>query len=51
VRAELFVRRDARGIRVDVDVEARVFKNQERPRPRAPRKVEPTSPKRPSRAS
>jgi hypothetical protein len=49
VRAELFVRRDARGIRVDVDVEARVFKNVERPR--TPRKVEPRSPKRPSRAS
>ena len=49
VRAELFVRRDARGIRVDVEVEARVFKNSERPR--APRKVEPSSPKRPSRAS
>jgi hypothetical protein len=49
VRAELFVRPDARGIRVDVDVEARVFKNSERPR--APRKVEPGSPKRPSRAS
>ncbi len=25
VRAELFVRRDARGVRIDVDVEARVF--------------------------
>ncbi|HYQ41940.1 MAG TPA: hypothetical protein VER11_08230 [Polyangiaceae bacterium] len=49
VRAELFVRRDARGIRVDVEVEARVFKSSERPR--APRKVEPSSPKRPSRAS
>jgi hypothetical protein len=49
VRAELFVRRDVRGIRVDVDVEARVFKNSERPR--APRKVEPAPPKRPSRAS
>jgi hypothetical protein len=49
VRAELFVRRDARGIRVDVEVEARVFKGSERPR--APRKVEPSSPRRPSRAS
>src|SRR6478752_8346952 len=49
VRAELFVRRDARGIRVDVEVEARVFKNSERPR--APRKAERSSPKRPSRAS
>jgi hypothetical protein len=50
VRAELFVRRDARGIRVDVDVEARVFKNTEQLR-RAPRKASPTSSKRPSRAS
>ena len=50
VRAELFVRRDPRGIRVDVEVEARVFQNSERPG-RAPRKVEPTLPKRPSRAS
>jgi len=49
VRAELFVRSDARGIRVDVEVEARVFRNSERPR--APRKVEATPPKRPSRAS
>jgi hypothetical protein len=50
VRAELFVRRDARGIRVDVEVEARVFKNSERPL-RAPRKVSGVVPKRPSRAS
>jgi hypothetical protein len=50
VRAELFVRRDKRGIRVDVDVEARVFKNSERPQ-RAPRKVAGAVPKRPSRAS
>ena len=50
VRAELFVRRDARGIRVDVDVEARVFKNSERPQ-RAPRNVAGAVPKRPSRAS
>lgn len=49
VRAELVVRRDARGIRVDVEVEARVFENSERPR-RAARKVEPRSTKRPSRA-
>jgi hypothetical protein len=49
VRAELVVRRDARGIRVDVEVEARVFKGSERPR--SPRKVEPSSPRRPSRAS
>ena len=52
VRAELFVRRDARGIRVDVDVEARVFKNSERPlRATRPHKVEPPQSKRPSRAS
>jgi hypothetical protein len=50
VRAELFVRRDKRGIRVDVEVEARVFKNSERPI-RALRKVGSRSPKRPSRAS
>jgi hypothetical protein len=50
VRAELFVRQDKRGIRVDVEVEARVFKNSERPA-RAPRKVASAPPKRPSRAS
>ncbi len=50
VRAELFVRQEKRGIRVDVEVEARVFKNSERPA-RAPRKVASTLPKRPSRAS
>lgn len=50
VRAELFVRQDARGIRVDVEVEARVFKNSERPNA-ALRKTESTPPKRPSRAS
>jgi len=33
VRAELFVRPDPRGIRVDVEVEARVFKSSERPGP------------------
>lgn len=33
VRAELFVRADPRGIRVDVEVEARVFKSSERPGP------------------
>ena len=49
VRAELFVRRDSRGIRVDVDVEARVFKSSERPR--STRKAVPSLPKRPSRAS
>jgi hypothetical protein len=54
VRAELFVRQDKRGIRVDVEVEARVFKNSERPG-RAPRVRHPsadsTPPKRSSRAS
>ena len=50
VRAELFVRRDPRGIRVDVEVEARVFKNSERP-VRARRLIEAPLPKRPSRAS
>ncbi len=49
VRAELFVRRDTRGIRVDVEVEARVFKNSERPGPL--RKGDASPPKRPSRAS
>jgi hypothetical protein len=28
VRAELFVRRDHKGVRVDVEVEARVFREQ-----------------------
>lgn len=50
VRAELVVRRDARGIRVDVEVEARVFKNSERPQ-RVRRAIDGTLPKRPSRAS
>jgi hypothetical protein len=49
VRAELFVRTDTRGIRVDVEVEARVFKNSERPGP--VRKTEASPSKRPSRAS
>jgi hypothetical protein len=49
VRAELFVRADTRGIRVDVEVEARVFKNSERPGPL--RKTEASPSKRPSRAS
>jgi hypothetical protein len=31
VRAELFVRRDRRGIRIDVEVEARVFREQSEP--------------------
>lgn len=36
VHAELFVRRDARGVRIDVDVEARVFEQgQERTRRRS----------------
>ena len=49
VRAELFVRSDTRGIRVDVEVEARVFKNSERPGPM--RKADASPPKRPSRVS
>ncbi|HEX3773111.1 MAG TPA: hypothetical protein VHV51_01535 [Polyangiaceae bacterium] len=49
VRAELFVRRDARGIRVDVEVEARVFKSSERPGPL--RKTDAAALKRSSRAS
>jgi hypothetical protein len=49
VRAELFVRADTRGIRVDVEVEARVFKNSERPGPL--RKTDASPSKRPSRAS
>ncbi len=47
VRAELFVRRDPRGIRVDVEVEARVFENSERPA-RAPRRAGGVLPKRAS---
>jgi len=50
VRAELYVHRDKRGIRVDVDVEARVFVSSERPR-RPVRKTEGVTTKRPSRAS
>ena len=50
VRAELFVRRDPRGIRVDVEVEARVFKNDERPQ-RTQRTQVRTLSKRPPRAS
>jgi hypothetical protein len=37
VRAELFVRRDRRGVRVDVEVEARVFAEARAARPRATR--------------
>jgi len=47
VRAELTVRREARGIRVDVDVEAHVFEGQAA----QPRELEPPPGKRPSRAS
>lgn len=50
VRAELFVRNDSRGIRVDVEVEARVFRDSALPGS-SPRKAEPSTPKRPSRAS
>ena len=50
VRAELVVRREVRGIRVDVEVEARVFKSDDRPL-RATRSVASTLPKRPARAS
>jgi len=49
VRAELFVRPDPRGIRVDVEVEARVFKSSERPGPL--RKAHVPSAKRSSKAS
>ncbi len=47
VRAELFVRYDPRGIRVDVDVEARVFENRDRPE-RTERTVAGVTPKRAS---
>jgi hypothetical protein len=50
VRAELFVRSDARGIRVDVEVEARVFDDLS-DAPRLPRKVAGIASKNPSRAS
>ncbi len=49
VRAELFVRIAPRGIRVDVEVEARVFKSSERPGPL--RKVDAPSTKRSTKAS
>lgn len=48
VRAELCVRADAHGVRVDVDVEARVFADlQSRP----PKRVEPPEPKRGARGA
>ncbi len=49
VRAELFVRADPRGIRVDVEVEARVFKSSERPGPL--RKTDTPSAKRSTKVS
>lgn len=49
VRAELFVRDDPRGIRVDVEVEARVFRDMLSKS--SPRKAQPSAPKRSSRAS
>jgi hypothetical protein len=51
VRAELFVRNDTRGIRVDVEVEARVFKNSERPGPLRKTTVRVTPARREARAS
>jgi hypothetical protein len=53
VRAELFVRKDRRGIRVDIDVEARVFVELgAHDKERTKKKVaSPPSSKRPSRAS
>jgi hypothetical protein len=48
VRAELFVRRDGRGIRIDVEVEAHVFEGHTA---RPPRKVDPGAGKRGARAS
>jgi hypothetical protein len=47
VRAELYVRADAHGVRVDVDVEARVFADAQ---PRPPRRVDPHPPE-PKRGS
>jgi hypothetical protein len=44
VRAELFVRSDVRGVRVDIDVEARVFADAPGERP-GPRKVQRLVPK------
>lgn len=48
VRAELFVRPDPRGIRVDVDVEARVFSDAV---PRPLKRVEASEPKRGARGT
>jgi hypothetical protein len=48
VRAELFVRADAHGVRVDVDVEARVFADAQ---PRPVRRAEPAEPKRGARGA
>ena len=48
VRAELFVRPDPRGIRVDVDVEARVFADA---LPRPLKRVQPSEPKRGARGT
>jgi hypothetical protein len=48
VRAELCVRADAHGVRVDVDVEARVFADVQ---PRPPRRTEPPEPKRGARGA
>jgi hypothetical protein len=48
VRAELAVRSDVRGVRVDVDVEARVFSDA---LPRATRRAEPSEPKRGARGA
>jgi len=48
VRAELCVRADAHGVRVDVDVEARVFADLTS---RPPKRVEPSEPKRGARGA
>jgi hypothetical protein len=48
VRAELCVRADNQGVRVDVDVEARVFAHAQ---PRPPRRTEPPEPKRGARGA
>jgi hypothetical protein len=48
VRAELCVRSDAHGVRIDVDVEARVFADAQ---PRMPRRAEAVEPKRGARGA
>ena len=48
VRAELCVRADSQGVRVDVDVEARVFADAQ---PRSPRRVDQPEPKRGARGA